>query len=540
MWRSIRTFASRVAAALAVCLFSASWIGCEKADPQGPERASQRESKKPKSSETSRDELSDAGAEADREPRSPGERETWEVHYIQDRKVGYSTTATRALVAAEPDEPAFEFEQKTALILARFGEPTRQEYKLIWRENAAGELLDFEAELDMGAFQRFQGKKQGQLIEISVDIGERKQSWKVDSRELGGFTALETSLLRQPMKPGERRSLRSLQPPNFELGEFSLNAKEIEKTELLSGEAELLRVDVRLKFETAEMRTTVWTDENGEILKYEFPGPGMVAYRTTKEIAMTAADGAEFDIGQAGVVRLSKPIPGAHQARSIVYRVKSKKGDPGADFAQSFGQRVTPLGKRSAEIVTRRVDPETEINDEWPMGEGPNEADFASCPLVQSDDSRVIAMANEVAKREDDPWAIAQALERHVHKRMRSLNYSTAMASAADVAEDLEGDCTEHAMLLAGLARAREIPARVAVGLVYVDSPAMFAFHMWTEVFVHDRWLPLDATLGQGGIGGGHLKLLHSSLANGATISEFMPVLTVLGDLEIECLEFEE
>ena len=77
--------------------------------------------------------------------------------------------------------------------------------------------------------------------------------------------------------------------------------------------------------------------------------------------------------------------------------------------------------------------------------------------------------------------------------------------SAADVARSLEGDCTEHSVLLAALCRARKIPARVAIGLVYYQprgeaSPG-YAYHMWTEVWVNQRWTPIDATLGRGGIG---------------------------------------
>ena len=76
-------------------------------------------------------------------------------------------------------------------------------------------------------------------------------------------------------------------------------------------------------------------------------------------------------------------------------------------------------------------------------------------------------MAQAVAAGESDPWTVACALERHVKTTIRLKNYSTAMATAAEVAQSLEGDCTEHAMLLAALCRARQIPARVAIGLVY-------------------------------------------------------------------------
>ena len=67
-----------------------------------------------------------------------------------------------------------------------------------------------------------------------------------------------------------------------------------------------------------------------------------------------------------------------------------------------------------------------------------------------------------------------------------------------EVARSLEGDCTEHAVLLAALCRARKIPARVAFGLVYYPPQKGFAYHMWNEVWIADRWIPLDATLGHG------------------------------------------
>ena len=113
------------------------------------------------------------------------------------------------------------------------------------------------------------------------------------------------------------------------------------------------------------------------------------------------------------------------------------------------------------------------------------------------------------------------------------------LSTAAEVAEFREGDCTEHAVLLAALARARGIPARVAIGLVYQAPTQSFAYHMWNELWIGDRWLPLDATLGRGGIGAGHLKLTDSSLAGATAYSSFLPVGQVIGQLKIEVLEAE-
>ena len=62
---------------------------------------------------------------------------------------------------------------------------------------------------------------------------------------------------------------------------------------------------------------------------------------------------------------------------------------------------------------------------------------------------------------------------------------------------------------------------------------------MWTEIYLHGRWVPLDATLGQGGIGAAHLKLGQSNLKGAAALASFLPVTQVMGQLKIEVIEIE-
>jgi transglutaminase-like putative cysteine protease len=62
---------------------------------------------------------------------------------------------------------------------------------------------------------------------------------------------------------------------------------------------------------------------------------------------------------------------------------------------------------------------------------------------------------------------------------------------------------------------------------------------MWTEAWIKDRWIPLDATLGRGGIGAAHLKLAHSNLKGADAYSAFLPVFRVLGQLKLEVVEVE-
>ncbi len=159
--------------------------------------------------------------------------------------------------------------------------------------------------------------------------------------------------------------------------------------------------------------------------------------------------------------------------------------------------------------------------------------------MLQSDDSTIVAMAREARGKAEDPLAVARALEAYVHRTVSSKNFSQAFATALEVANSREGDCTEHAVLLAALARACQMPSRVVVGLVYVPSKQGFGYHMWTEVFVGKHWLPLDATLGQGGIGASHLELGDSNLKDAAALTSLISVVQVLGKLKIEVLEVE-
>jgi len=169
----------------------------------------------------------------------------------------------------------------------------------------------------------------------------------------------------------------------------------------------------------------------------------------------------------------------------------------------------------------------------------PTDEDLAANNLVQCDDPKIVEISTRAAPPAEDAWTTAVALERFVATTIKKKNFSQAFATASEVAQSLEGDCTEHAVLLAALCRARKIPARVAFGLVYYPPQQGFAYHMWNEVWIADRWIPLDGTLGLGGIGADHIKLGDSNLSNSTGLAAMLPVVHVFGRLELEVIEAE-
>ncbi|MCH7685895.1 MAG: transglutaminase family protein [Planctomycetes bacterium] len=261
----------------------------------------------------------------------------------------------------------------------------------------------------------------------------------------------------------------------------------------------------------------------------------MITYTVSKDEALKAIEGKELDLAVNSLVRV-KPIRNAHQTQRIVYRVTTPGEDPAQFLVSDSTQQVKKIDAETAEVIVTVAT--------LPNGRKKVVTDRKySQPtrFLQSNDDRVQEMARRASAGETHPSRIAGRMEQYVHRKLTNKNFSTALASAAEVAKNLEGDCTEHAVLLAAMLRAENIPSRIAVGVVYVERESAFGGHMWTEAWLDGRWIPLDATLGQRGIGAGHIKLAVSGFDDDgpAPITSFLPLVKILGKMKIEVVEVE-
>ena len=85
----------------------------------------------------------------------------------------------------------------------------------------------------------------------------------------------------------------------------------------------------------------------------------------------------------------------------------------------------------------------------------------------------------------------------YVHEHIVDKSYTRGFDLASQVADSGAGDCTEHAVLLAALARSHGYAARVVFGALLLDTAAeTLAFgHAWTEIHDGSDWQIKDATL---------------------------------------------
>jgi transglutaminase-like putative cysteine protease len=147
----------------------------------------------------------------------------------------------------------------------------------------------------------------------------------------------------------------------------------------------------------------------------------------------------------------------------------------------------------------------------------------------------------------------AEALRRFVHHFIDAKDLSVGMATASEVARTAEGDCTEHAVLLAALLRAAGIPSRTVTGLLYVDEflghKQVFGYHMWAQAWLGEvdggvagktggRWLDVDAVLGDdAGFDAGHIALATSAMSDGDTTNDLLKMVPLFGRLRVRVVE---
>ncbi len=103
--------------------------------------------------------------------------------------------------------------------------------------------------------------------------------------------------------------------------------------------------------------------------------------------------------------------------------------------------------------------------------------------------------------------------------------------TAIDVLRERRAECQGHAYLLAALARASGIPARIVNGIAYSEAHRGFLYHTWNELWIGGGWRPVDATFGQAHADATHLKLLEGEAA-----ADLMPLAGLIGRIRVVSL----
>lgn len=384
----------------------------------------------------------------------------------------------------------------------------------------------------------------------------------------GGFFALQQNLRRNPMRPNEIRSFQSLEFGENSLTTTTLHATDYEITDFPAelsdsedGESacnkqykqKLLRIERTANGGTIPQKGTLWTDERGEIWKQTTELLGIAVYRTDATTLQRLAERmADFDHLITVPIQdaTSDQVFSKCDLQNIAQLQCEITIDDDTNFANFFPdgplQHVIPQDSRTASVILTCEKSQNatdgELEKDGNHGENRNiepnieskavvAEDLSANAWIESDAPELVAAAQSILPNETNPRTLAVALEQEAKQRIPKPNYHSGFESALTALRRGEGDCTEHAVLLAGLARSRGIPARIATGLILESNAA--AFHAWTELYLVDRWVAFDATRPQGGISARYLRAVVDNLAGVNAVARLQRLLPIVGKIHI-------
>ncbi|HEY8506124.1 MAG TPA: transglutaminase-like domain-containing protein [Gemmataceae bacterium] len=475
-------------------------------------------------------------AGAGQQPQGKLVLETWESALLDGKKAGHVHFEVREI--EREGQTVLRATRELRLVLKRGGDVARLNTDVGTEETPEGAVTRVFMRMGLGREQQLalDGEVRGERLRVKVEgrvENEKDVPW---SPEVVGLHGEQQFLKRNKAKPGDELSYLYFEPTISYVVTVRVRVGDVEEVKLPGGRAaKLLRVESKPdKIANLQLPgSTFWVDPGTYepvVSEVDLPSLGSLRLvRTTKEAALAPVNVAELggDLIARQSVRLGQVVRGIHDLQSVTYRVRlAKDEDPSTALPSDGRQQVTPNEDGSLDVRVVALRSPREVKDPKPAGEEYLRSNY----FINSDDARVRKYAALAAGGETDPWEKAKRIEGWVHRNMRSANFSEAMATADHVARTLSGDCTEFAMLTAAMCRAAGVPARTAIGLVYADGrdgPRM-AFHMWTEVYVKGQWLALDATLGRGSVGPGHLKITDHSWDEVRSFTPLLPVMRVL------------
>jgi hypothetical protein len=316
----------------------------------------------------------------------------------------------------------------------------------------------------------------------------------------------------------------------------SLDAVDVESTvgaresvDLPDGRVSLIKVEQLIHLSDAPTKSVSWIDDDQNVRKLTMP---LMGYELTMQACSQAcakAPNQGTDILTHAMAKAPAAITTDALRHGLVLRLSAKDGGEPLHFASTDEQHVTAVAD-GVELHVAPLGASPGASREEP----PTPADTAPNDWLQSDAPEIRKLAAQGAGDAKTSRERMQRLEGFVRSYIVTKDLNVGYASALEVAKKPEGDCTEHAVLLAALGRALGIPTRVVDGLVYTNHYAgadhVFVPHAWAQAYVDGHWQSFDAALF--GFDAGHIAL---SVGDGDPW-RFYSGLDTLGRMKIEAV----
>lgn len=469
-------------------------------------------------------------------------RVIWDVQQMGTNSVGYERRITTIDDKSTPGSPTVKNDFLSRTRVSLKGKSQIQTLKLVTTEKLNGELIDFHGSLEIG------GEKKslfGILVRdqgfFKIDVEEKGRTtttrleWKDDYR---GPFAVEQSMLRKPMKLGENRIVKYLDPVSAKLIESRLVAEAEEMIPLKEKDTrELLRIRNYSRSGDLDRVTVVWADDQGNAFRSYFLPADIVWLRLEEEQARIVESKIDiFFLAREVTIQDDKKIlASANRTSTQKFVVKHKYKNIKSLIPATCNQYTIPFLDSILTVMVVPVDSRSTLPSEIAVEHETSPQMLQESKNLELQESGVQEMAKHYVKLDRTPDAIIGNCAKELNKQLEFKPFEGQIQSIRMTRKTAAGNCIEHALFLASVGRAAKVPCRIALGARYnrqPDNPKM-NFHAWVEYHDGQRWIPADSTDANFPVSTDRIKLRDSDFNSANPMMEIVEVCRQLSELEI-------
>ena len=426
------------------------------------------------------------------------------------------------------------------ITLSRTGIPVGIQTKAITNETIEGKPLGFELEQVLGFIETKVMGVVGEDGKVQVTSGQQRTEfdWPASAVMAEGMRLLH---FKNGLKEGTKYNAKMFDPSVMQVVDVEVEVGPKQAVDLLGRVVELTLVQSTVSSpQFGLLSVDEYYDDELRLQKSIMPLMGM----TIEQVACTK----EFALGQNDVLEVvnkmfmpsPEPLEDVSLARSITYYLSSVRDTSDFVMPSNDNQKARRLSDGRVILKVEPVAAPRGVKFPY-KGNDPVALDaLKPTRYVESDQPIIIDLARRAVGDTDDASEAARRIEAFVSRYITNKSLSVGYASAAEVAVSRQGDCSEHAVLVAALCRAVGIPAQVVTGLAYVpqwrDLQNGFGGHAWAQAYIGGRWIGLDAAFKSAGLGGfdpGHITLAEGN----GNPEDFLNLINTLGLFKIDRVE---
>ena len=444
---------------------------------------------------------------------STPERESWMNILQNGRKIGVSHTTFLKR------KKGYILKETLYMRINTMGLVQDINLKTSGRLNPDFTLSSFDFEINSGRFLfSAQGTVSGDVLSIKTHNLESTGNFDIKLKEKLYIAAgIMKAVNASGIEPGDEYTFQVFDPVTM--------ASEPVRVSVIGNE-EVMNMGIKKKTKKVAMMfkgvtQLAWIGENGEVIK-EKGLLGISLEKTTRDHALF---GLPVESSQDITMVVSIPSNELIDDPSRLKRLEVEISGIKYNHVRLYGGRQILTGDLL--VINKESLPEILVDYDINKLKDMERKYLEPSPFIESDHPKIRNLIKNIVADHDKPLEKAIKIVAWIHKNIEKRPV-LSLPDALSTLENGSGDCNEHAVLLAALARAAGIPVKVEAGLVYLNG--RFYYHAWNLLYL-GKWITADSLFGQI-----PADVTHIRFTSGA-MKQQLDLISIIGKIKLKIIK---